>query len=57
LPAASERLPRGIGQYAARARSEPGWAYRELPTGHDAMITVPRELADLLRQIADQTGR
>ncbi|HEY3190963.1 MAG TPA: alpha/beta hydrolase family protein [Solirubrobacteraceae bacterium] len=47
---------RWFGQYAARARSEPGWAYRELPTGHDAMITMPRELADLLRRIAEQPG-
>jgi pimeloyl-ACP methyl ester carboxylesterase len=25
-----------------------GWRLRQLPTGHDAMITMPRELADLL---------
>jgi pimeloyl-ACP methyl ester carboxylesterase len=27
---------------------EAGWRLRQLPTGHDAMITMPRELADLL---------
>ena len=31
-----------------RARAEPGWRYREVATGHDAMVTAPRELADLL---------
>ena len=31
-----------------RVRDESGWRYRELATGHDAMVTVPRELADLL---------
>lgn len=25
-----------------------GWHYRTLPTGHDAMITAPKELAELL---------
>ena len=30
----------------------PGWRLRELPTGHDAMITMPRELVDLLLEIA-----
>lgn len=36
----------------AHARTAPGWQYRELPTGHDAMITMPRELADLLLEVA-----
>jgi len=35
-----------------RARTEPGWRYRELATGHDAMITAPREVADLLLEVA-----
>ena len=29
-----------------------GWAYRSLPTGHDAMITLPGQLADLLLELA-----
>jgi pimeloyl-ACP methyl ester carboxylesterase len=37
---------------AARVRSDPGWQYRELRTGHDAMITAPRELADILVELA-----
>ncbi len=31
----------------------PGWGVRQLPTGHDCMITMPRELTDLLLEIAD----
>jgi pimeloyl-ACP methyl ester carboxylesterase len=28
-----------------------GWRLRQLPTGHDAMITMPRELADFLLEV------
>jgi pimeloyl-ACP methyl ester carboxylesterase len=34
------------------AQSAPGWRFRELDTGHDAMVTAPRELADLLLEVA-----
>lgn len=34
--------------FAARARSDTGWRYRELATGHDAMLTAPEDLAELL---------
>ena len=40
--------------YVAIPRSHPreaGWRLRQLPTGHDAMITMPRELADLLLEV------
>ena len=30
---------------------EAGWRLRQLPTGHDAMITLPRELADFLLEV------
>ena len=30
---------------------EAEWRLRQLPTGHDAMITMPRELADLLLEV------
>jgi pimeloyl-ACP methyl ester carboxylesterase len=30
---------------------EAGWRLRQLPTAHDAMITMPRELADLLLEV------
>jgi pimeloyl-ACP methyl ester carboxylesterase len=37
---------------AARVRSDPTWQYRELKTGHDAMVSAPRELADVLIELA-----
>ncbi len=37
--------------YAERARAE-GWPYHELATGHDAMVTQPRELAEILLKLA-----
>ncbi|MGO8951433.1 MAG: hypothetical protein ACLQUY_28020, partial [Ktedonobacterales bacterium] len=30
---------------------EAGWRLRQLPTGHDAMITMPKELADVLLEV------
>jgi pimeloyl-ACP methyl ester carboxylesterase len=38
------------------AQRAPGWRFRELDTGHDPMVTAPRELADLLLEVAN-TGR
>ena len=32
--------------------STPGWRFRQLATAHDCMITAPRELTDLLLEIA-----
>jgi hypothetical protein len=34
-----------------RVRGEDGWRYRELATGHDAMITAPHDLTDLLLEL------
>jgi pimeloyl-ACP methyl ester carboxylesterase len=34
------------------ARAQPGWGYRELATGHDAMITAPAATAALLEELA-----
>jgi pimeloyl-ACP methyl ester carboxylesterase len=34
--------------FAERALADEHWRYDELATGHDAMVTVPRELAALL---------
>ena len=36
--------------FAQHARSS--WRYREIPTGHTAMVTEPRRVADLLLEIA-----
>lgn len=35
---------------------EPEWRLRRLPTGHDCMITMPRQLADLLIEVAAVSG-
>ena len=37
---------------AKRIRNDPSWRYRELPTGHDAMVTMPAETAELLIEAA-----
>ncbi len=34
--------------FAAAARSDPGWQVHDLATGHDAMVTAPAALAELL---------
>jgi pimeloyl-ACP methyl ester carboxylesterase len=35
-----------------RARSEPGWRVIEMATGHDAMVSAPCALVDVLMQLA-----
>ena len=42
----------GFERQAAIARAR-GWTCREIATGHDAMITAPRELADILLEDVD----
>ena len=37
--------------FAQRARTEGGWGYRELPTGHVPMVTMPEELSELLVEV------
>jgi pimeloyl-ACP methyl ester carboxylesterase len=39
-------------QFAMRARAEPGWRYYELESSHNPHITVPRDLMQLLDNIA-----
>jgi pimeloyl-ACP methyl ester carboxylesterase len=41
-----------FGQFAERARAEAGWRYREIATGHDAMVTEPERLSELLMEAA-----
>jgi len=40
-----------LGGRRALPPREAGWRLRQLPTGHDAMITMPRELADVLLEV------
>ena len=35
-------------QFAAKYRSDPAWKFHELKTGHDAMILMPRAVAEIL---------
>jgi len=44
-------LMRHILAQRALPPREAGWRLRQLPTGHDAMITMPRELADVLLEV------
>ncbi len=46
-------LIRQLNSARALPPKELGWRLRQLPTGHDAMITMPRELAGLLLEVAD----
>jgi pimeloyl-ACP methyl ester carboxylesterase len=39
-------------QFAAKFRGDPKWRFHELKAGHDAMILVPEELAEILLQSA-----
>ncbi len=41
-----------ITQAARHARSDIRWCYRELQTGHSPLETAPRELADVLLELA-----
>ena len=38
--------------FAKQAREDPRWHYAELATGHDAMITMPDALAEILMRLA-----
>jgi pimeloyl-ACP methyl ester carboxylesterase len=43
---------RGVSVTAARVKVLPDWKFRELATGHDAMVTMPDELTALLIEAA-----
>lgn len=45
-------VPNGFSSDAERIR-QAGGRYYELAGGHDVMVTMPRELADLLKEIAE----
>lgn len=40
----------GFARFAGKAKAE-GWSVHELPTGHDAMLTMPQEVSDLLIEL------
>lgn len=41
-----------LPEYVKRARSEPGWRYRELPAGHAAHVMAPDDVVNLLLKLA-----
>jgi pimeloyl-ACP methyl ester carboxylesterase len=41
-----------FGQFAAKVRNDPRWKFRELGTGHNAMVTAPHMLAAALMELA-----
>ena len=41
-----------IAPMRRRVRSEPGWRVREIATGHDAMVSAPQALAQMLLEAA-----
>lgn len=43
-----------FGQFARRARTEPGWQYHELDASHNPHITCPQPLFDLLARIVER---
>jgi pimeloyl-ACP methyl ester carboxylesterase len=45
---------RAMSATAARVRALPDWTFHELPTGHDAMVTMPDELTALLLAAAER---
>jgi pimeloyl-ACP methyl ester carboxylesterase len=44
----------GFTEFGDRAREDKDWRYRELQCSHGAMVTHPRELADLLLELSQQ---
>ncbi len=45
-----------FGPFAARARAEAGWTYREMGASHNPHITAPEELTVLFGDIAGEGG-
>jgi pimeloyl-ACP methyl ester carboxylesterase len=40
--------------FAERARTQPGWTYHELVSGHDAMLIIPEAVAALLLEVVPE---
>jgi pimeloyl-ACP methyl ester carboxylesterase len=45
-----------FAQFAARAKTEPGWNYRELDASHNPHVTAPEALAGIFDNIAGDKG-
>ncbi len=49
---AAEYDPSPFQRYGQMARKDASWKFHALPTGHDAMVTMPEALAKLLEEAA-----
>ena len=45
-----------FAQCRAFARGQPDWDYRQIEAGHDAMVTSPRALTNMLLEIHQRSG-
>ena len=50
--ACTEPLSEQLASSRVWARARPDWGWREIATGHDAMVSAPQELAGMLIEIA-----
>jgi len=50
--ACTEPLSEQLASSRAWVRARPEWGWREIATGHDAMVSAPRALANMLMEIA-----
>ncbi len=41
-----------VGQFAKGVRDDPSWNFYELPTGHQAMMSAPLELSQILLEVS-----
>ena len=48
----TERQGKLFSPFALVAKDDPSWPYRELATAHDAMVTAPAALTELLLEVA-----
>lgn len=48
----SEPEVKAFARFAARFKQDRAWRYHEVKTGHDAMVTAPRQIAELLLECA-----
>jgi pimeloyl-ACP methyl ester carboxylesterase len=45
-----------FGQFAERARSEPGWRYFEIDASHSPNVTAPESLMKVLQEIVEKSA-
>ena len=48
----TERQGKSFSPFVLAAKDDPSWSYRELATAHDAMVTAPAALTELLLEVA-----